>query len=33
MLKFVLQFYGWYVRVGAYLLLLNDVYPPFAMEA
>jgi hypothetical protein len=33
MLKFVLQFYGWYVRVGAYTLLLVDVYPPFALEA
>jgi hypothetical protein len=33
MQKFVLQFYGWYLRVGSYFLMLNDVYPPFSLEA
>lgn len=33
MRKFVMQFFGWWLRVFAYFLLLNDVYPPFSLEA
>jgi hypothetical protein len=32
MRAFVLNVYGWYLRVSAYAALLTDRYPPFAFE-
>ena len=32
MRDFVMNVFGWWLRVEAYLLLLTDVYPPFAFE-
>jgi hypothetical protein len=32
MREFVMNVFGWWLRVEAYLLLMTDVYPPFAFE-
>jgi hypothetical protein len=32
MRDFVMNVFGWWLRVEAYVLLLTDVYPPFAFE-
>jgi hypothetical protein len=32
MREFVVKFWGWWLRVAAYGLLLTDVYPPFALD-